>query len=72
MVQHYWRSLDLCVQNVGRSQMSAAFAERERDLRKSGDEFEILSGGTHPAERVHEEVITVMQERGIDLSDRTP
>jgi protein-tyrosine-phosphatase len=52
--------------------MSAAFAERERDRRELGDNLEILTGGTHPAERVHEEVITVMQERDIDLSDRTP
>jgi len=62
----------VCVQNAGRSQMSAAFAERERDRRELGDTLEILTGGTHPAERVHEEVITVMQERDIDLSDRTP
>lgn len=62
----------VCVQNAGRSQMSAAFAERERDRRELGDNIEILTGGTHPAESVHEEVITVMQERDIDLSDRTP
>jgi protein-tyrosine-phosphatase len=62
----------VCVQNAGRSQMSAAFAERERDRRELGNNIEILTGGTHPAERVHEEVITVMQERDIDLSDRTP
>jgi len=52
--------------------MSAAFAERERDRRELGDSIEILTGGTHPAESVHQEVITVMQERDIDLSDRTP
>lgn len=62
----------VCVQNAGRSQMSAAFAERERDRRELGDTLEILTGGTHPAEHVHEEVITVMQERDIDFSDRTP
>jgi len=62
----------VCVQNAGRSQMSAAFAERERDRRELGDSIEILTGGTHPAESVHQEVITVMQERDIDLSDRTP
>jgi protein-tyrosine-phosphatase len=62
----------VCVQNAGRSQMSAAFAERERDRREVGDDIEILTGGTHPAESVHEEVITVMRERDIDLSDRTP
>jgi protein-tyrosine-phosphatase len=52
--------------------MSAAFAERERDQRGLGDTVEIITGGTHPAESVHEEVITVMQERDIDLSGRTP
>jgi protein-tyrosine-phosphatase len=62
----------VCVQNAGRSQMSAAFAERERDRRKLGDNVEILTGGTHPAENVHDEVITVMRERDIDLSNRTP
>ncbi|WP_049892901.1 low molecular weight phosphatase family protein [Natronococcus jeotgali] len=62
----------VCVQNAGRSQMSAAFAERERDRRELGGSIEILTGGTHPAESVHEEVITVMRERDIDLSDRTP
>ena len=62
----------VCVQNAGRSQMSAAFAEQERDRREVGDTVEILTGGTHPAERVHEEVITVMHDRDIDLSDRTP
>ncbi|QCW05189.1 low molecular weight phosphatase family protein [Natrinema pallidum] len=62
----------VCVQNAGRSQISAAFAERERDRRKLGDNIEILTGGTHPAESVHDEVITVMRERDIDLSNRTP
>jgi len=60
----------VCVQNAGRSQMSAAFAERERERR--GLDVEVLTGGTHPAEAVHEEVIETMAERGIDLSDRTP
>ncbi len=62
----------VCVQNAGRSQMSAAFAEQERDRRELGDRVEIVTGGTHPAETVHEEVITVMGERDIDLSDRKP
>ena len=52
--------------------MSAAFAEQERDRRGLGDSIEILTGGTRPAESVHQEVITVMQERDIDLSDRRP
>jgi protein-tyrosine-phosphatase len=62
----------VCVQNAGRSQMSTAFAERERARRGLGDRVEIVTGGTHPAEGVHEEVVEVMHELGIDLSDRTP
>lgn len=62
----------VCVQNAGRSQISAAFAERERDQRELGDSIDILTGGTHPAASVHEEVVTVMRERDLDLSDRAP
>jgi protein-tyrosine-phosphatase len=62
----------VCVQNAGRSQMSTAFAERERTRRGLDDRVEVVTGGTHPADHVHEEVIEVMQELDIDLSDRTP
>ena len=62
----------VCVQNAGRSQMSTAFAEREVERRGLDDRVEIITGGTHPADHVHEEVVTVMDELGIDLSDRTP
>ena len=62
----------VCVQNAGRSQMSTAFAEREREHRGLEDSVEILTGGTRPADHVHEEVVTVMDELDIDLSDRTP
>jgi len=49
----------MCVQNAGRSQMSTAFAERERARRGLEERVEILTGGTHPADEVHEEVIEV-------------
>jgi len=62
----------MCVQNAGRSQMSTAFAERERERRNLEDRIEILTGGTHPADHVHEEVIEVMDEAGFDLSERSP
>lgn len=62
----------MCVRNAGRSQMATVFAERERDRRGLGDEVAILTGGTAPADHVHEEVITVMEEAGFDLSDRSP
>lgn len=61
----------VCVQNAGRSQMATAFAEREREERGL-DDVEILSGGTHPAEAVHDVVVEVMDEEGIDLSERVP
>jgi len=60
----------VCVQNAGRSQMSTAFAERERERR--GLDVDVLTGGTHPADAVHEEVIDAMADVGVDLSDRTP
>ena len=62
----------MCVQNAGRSQMSTAFAERERDRRGLDGRVEILTGGTDPADHVHEEVVEVMAEDGFDLSDRQP
>lgn len=62
----------MCVQNAGRSQMSTAFAERERERRGLRDRVKILTGGTHPADHVHDEVVEVMDEAGFDLSDRTP
>src|ERR671931_2314587 len=60
-------ALFVCRQNAGRSQMSAALFERA-----AGGRHRALSAGTTPAERVHPEVVAVMRELGIDLSDRTP
>ena len=60
----------VCVQNAGRSQMSAAFARREADRRDL--DVEVLTGGTDPADAVHPEVVEVMDELGVDLSDREP
>ncbi len=62
----------VCVQNAGRSQMAAAFAERERRERGLEDEVEMRTGGTDPADAVHPGVVEAMAEIGIDLSDRTP
>jgi len=62
----------VCVQNAGRSQMSYAFAEREVERRGLGDRVRLLTGGTHPADHVHEEVLDAMAEVGIDVSGRPP
>lgn len=60
----------VCVGNAGRSQMATAFAEQERTER--GLDIDIVTGGTDPADRVHEAVIDSMREAGLDLGDRTP
>ena len=40
--------------------------------RAAASRHEARSAGTHPAERVHPGVVTVMREVGIDLESRTP
>ena len=62
----------VCVQNAGRSQMATAFAEVARAEHNAAEKIEIETGGTDPADHVHPEVVEVMNEKGIDLSDRTP
>jgi len=62
----------VCVQNAGRSQMAYAFAERELEARGLDEEVSVVTGGTRPADHVHEEVLEAMSERGIDLADRQP
>ncbi|MFB6143443.1 MAG: low molecular weight phosphatase family protein [Halorientalis sp.] len=62
----------VCVQNAGRSQMAAAFAERERARRGLADRVEILTGGTDPADAVHAEVLAAMADAEFDLGDREP
>lgn len=57
-----------CVHNAGRSQMAAAFFNTMADSQKA----RAISAGTHPGERVHPEVVSVMREVGIDLADAQP
>ena len=59
--------LFVCLHNARRSQMSQAIFERSAAGRHTA-----LSAGTTPAEHVHPEVVEVMSELGIDLSDRKP
>ncbi len=59
--------LFVCRQNAGRSQMSQALFERA-----SHGRHRALSAGTSPAAHLHPEVVEVMRERGIDLTDRIP
>jgi arsenate reductase len=59
--------LFVCLHNAGRSQMSEALFQRA-----AKGMHEAQSAGTAPADHVHEGVVTVMRELGIELSDRKP
>jgi arsenate reductase len=61
--------LFVCLQNAGRSQMSAALLERA-----SGGRYRALSAGSEadPDGQVHPQVVDVMREVGIDLSEHRP
>jgi protein-tyrosine-phosphatase len=62
------RVIFACVQNAGRSQMAAAFFNQFAEPGYA----QALSAGTDPGLRIHPEVLTVMQEVGIDLSHAKP
>lgn len=57
-----------CVHNAGRSQMAAAWFNHLAPTSRA----RALSAGTQPGARVHPEVLTAMNEVGIDLSDAKP
>ena len=57
-----------CVHNAGRSQMAAAYFNKLVGPGKR----RAVSAGTRPGDRVHPEVVQVMQEEGIDLRDERP
>jgi arsenate reductase (thioredoxin) len=60
--------LFVCSRNAGRSQIAAAFFNVLADPEKA----RAISAGLDPAPRVHPEVVTAMQEVGIDLSAVQP
>jgi arsenate reductase len=60
-------ALFVCLHNAGRSQMSQALFERAAEGR-----HEARSAGTTPGDRVHPEVVEVMNELGVDLSAKQP
>jgi protein-tyrosine-phosphatase len=61
--------LFVCLHNAGRSQMSQALFERAAGGRHTSESAGSIA---EPGGRVHPEVVEVMTEVGIDLSDRTP
>ena len=62
------RVIFACVHNAGRSQMAAAFF----NAAAAQERAHAISAGTQPGERVHPEVVAVMREIGIDLSEAQP
>ena len=61
--------LFVCLHNAGRSQMSQALFEREAGGRHSSESAGSIA---EPGGHVHPEVVEVMNELGIDLSQRKP
>jgi arsenate reductase len=59
--------LFVCLHNAGRSQMSKALFERAAQGRHTA-----ASAGTEPADRVHPEVVEVMEELGVELRGQEP
>jgi arsenate reductase (thioredoxin) len=57
-----------CTHNAGRSQMAAAWFNELADPAKA----RAVSAGTAPGTRVHANVLAVMGEAGVDLSQATP
>lgn len=59
--------LFLCVHNAGRSQMAAGWM---RHL--AGDQVDVFSGGSEPAESVNQVAVAAMAEKGIDIGTEIP
>jgi arsenate reductase len=56
-----------CRENACRSQMASAFAQFT-----AGDKLEVINAGSQPADAVNPDMVTVMQEKGIDMGFRVP
>ena len=54
-----------CIHNAGRSQIAAALFNQLADPQKA----RAISAGTHPGTRVHPEVVAVLGELGLDVSN---
>ena len=58
--------LFVCVENAGRSQMAEGF------LRKFAPKFDVISAGTQPKSELNPNVVKVMHEIGIDITNQKP
>lgn len=59
--------LFLCVHNAGRSPMAAGWLQH-----LAGDQVDVLSGGSAPAEQVNPSAVAAMLEVGIDIANEYP
>ena len=59
--------LFVCVHNAGRSQMAAALLSH-----LAGDQIEVRSAGTGPADQINPAAVAAMAELGIDIAAATP
>jgi arsenate reductase len=59
--------LFVCVQNAGRSQMAAGLVKL-----RSGDDVQVRTAGSAPAEEVDPTVVEAMAELGVDMSEAFP
>ncbi|TDP90396.1 protein-tyrosine-phosphatase [Leucobacter luti] len=59
--------LFVCVHNAGRSQMAAGYLRHI-----AGDQIEVRSAGSIPAEQINPVAVEAMREEGIDITSETP
>jgi protein-tyrosine-phosphatase len=59
--------LFVCVHNVGRSQMAAAYLAH-----LSGQAIEVRSAGSEPADKINPVAVEAMAEEGIDITNAKP
>ena len=59
--------LVVCVHNAGRSQMAAGYLQH-----LAGDEIQVLSAGSQPADQINPVAVAAMAEEGIDIAAEQP
>lgn len=59
--------LFVCVHNAGRSQMAAGFLQH-----LAGNQIDVLSAGSAPADQINSIAVAAMAEEGIDIAAEQP
>jgi len=59
--------LFLCTHNAGRSQMAMGFFKH-----LAGDQADVYSGGSEPADEINPAAVAAMAEKGIDITTELP